>query len=157
MGWQTFGIKNKIRHWIHFCRVCSVYEIVIYLIIWWADPVLLLSSSACMFCILILWPFTGGRMRLPAALGQLAEVKASHQAIGHSEGSESAARLLRQGPLHSTAHRSVWGRLMALSCLGHPRVWHVTSEWACQFVLKGPVIMTASEVKQEASVCNGCF
>lgn len=55
---------------------------------------LLLSSSACMFCILILWPFTGGRMRLPAALDQLAEVEASHQAIGHSEGSESVTRLL---------------------------------------------------------------
>lgn len=33
-------------------------------------------------------------MGLPAALGQLAEVEASHQAIGHSEGSKSATRLL---------------------------------------------------------------
>lgn len=118
---------------------------------------LLLSSSACMFCILIFWPFTGGRMRLPAALGQLAEVEASHQAIGHSEGSESVTRLLWQELLHSTAHRLVWGRAMALSGFGHPGVWHVTSEWACHFVLKGPVVMTVSEVKQDAPVCNGCF
>lgn len=113
--------------------------------------------SVCMFCILVLWPFTGGRMGLPAALSQLVKVEASHQAFGHSEGSESATCLLWQEPLHSMAHRSVWGRVMALSGFGHPGVWHVTSEWPCQYVLKGPVVITASEVKQGASVCNGCF
>lgn len=127
---------------------------------WCFEEIILCSYchlSVCMFCILILWPFTGGRMGLPAALGQLTEVEASHQAIEHSEGSESTTRLLWQEPLHSTAHRSVWGRVMALFGFGHPGVWHVTSEWACQFVLKGPAVMTASEVKQEASVGNGCF
>lgn len=33
----------------------------------------------------------------------------------------------------------------------------MTSDWVCQFVLKGPVVMTASEVKQGSYVCYGCF
>ena len=55
------------------------------------------------------------------------------------------------------AHQSVWGRVMASSGFGHPGVRRVTSEWACQFVLKGAVIMTASEVKQESYIRNGSF
>ncbi len=63
--------------------------------------------------------------------------------------------LTRTAPLHSPLVSGVgWWPCLAF---GHPGVWHVTSDWACQFVLKGPVVMTASEVKQEASVCNYCF
>lgn len=83
------------------------------------------------FHILILWPFPGGGVKLPAALDQLARVEAPHQATGHSEGSGSAPRLLWQDLLHSTARRPAWGRATALSGSGRPGVWRVTSEWAC--------------------------
>lgn len=122
-----------------------------------------LMSWSCVPMVICLYVFHSDLLALhwwhsglPAALGQLAKVKASRQTIGHSEWSESVTLLLWQEPLHSTARRSVWGRVMVLSGFGAPR--GVTCDkWMGMPVCAKRTSRYASEVKQEAFVCNGCF
>lgn len=62
-------------------------------------------------CILILWPLSGGRMRLPAALGQLGQSRG----IASSYWAQRGVRECDTSP-QTAAHQSTWGRPIAPSC-----------------------------------------
>lgn len=123
---------------------------------WWDDPAFLLSShSLCVF---------GCSGPLASCWWQNGSARCS-EPISQSRGNASSywaqwgvreydtSPLTRTAPLHGPPVGMVQGD-------GPVWLWAprgVTSEWACQFRLKGPVVMKASEVKQGASAFNGCF